>query len=287
MSISVLILTLNEEANLKRCLEAVSWSDDIVVFDSYSTDATVQIAQSYGARIIQQEYVDERLQREASLKIPFKYEWVFNPDADEVPTPELILEMKAAVNSPGDAVAFRVRFKNIFMGKWIRYSSLYPTWVVRLFKPGHLSFERTINLTYMIVGQEGKLQNHLIHYSFHKGLHAWFEKHNRYSTYEAIETIRSQQQPVLFRGLISIDPVQRRRSFKELSTRLPFRPSLRFYYMFIIRAGILDGRAGYIYCRLLQMYESLIVYKVSEFRQGSSETHKPESPDSVKGQTLA
>jgi glycosyltransferase involved in cell wall biosynthesis len=250
-------------------LEAVSWSDDIVVFDSFSTDSTVAIAREFGARVIQMKADNERLQREASLKVRFKHEWVFNPDADEVPTPELVAEIRESVKSPGDIVAFRVRFKNMFMGKWVRHSSLYPTWIVRLFKTEHISFQRTTNLTYVIEGREGRLQNHLIHYSFDKGLHTWFDKQNRYSTYEAYENVYSRQKPVPLGDLLRRDPVRRRKALKELSAHMPFRPTLRFLYMYFIRAGFLDGRAGYTYCRLLQIYEALIVYKVADMRQMS------------------
>jgi glycosyltransferase involved in cell wall biosynthesis len=284
MSISVLVLTLNEEVNLRRCLEAVSWSDDIVVFDSFSTDSTVAIAREFGARVIQMKAENERLQREASLKVRFKHEWVFNPDADEVPTPELVAEMKESVKSPGDVVAFRIRFKNMFMGKWVRHSSLYPTWIVRLFKTEHISFQRTTNLTYVIEGREGRLQNHLIHYSFDKGLHTWFDKHNRYSTYEAYENVRSRQQPVLLGDLLRRDPVRRRKALKELSAHMPFRPTLRFLYMYFIRAGFLDGSAGYTYCRLLQIYEALIVYKVADMRQMSQTQPVSELAPSEEGQ---
>ena len=97
MSISVLILTLNEEINLPRCLEAVRWSDDVVIFDSYSSDRTLEIAARAGARIFQRRFDNERDQRAASLDLPFKYEWVFNPDADEVTPPALAEEMLAQI----------------------------------------------------------------------------------------------------------------------------------------------------------------------------------------------
>src|SRR5438105_2567412 len=117
--ISVLILTLNEEANLARCLDSVKWSDDIVVLDSLSTDKTVEIARAAGARVYQRKFDNERDQRTYSVReIKFKYPWVYNPDADEVTPPELRDEMLAAVADPSqDAVAYRLRFKTIFMGK--------------------------------------------------------------------------------------------------------------------------------------------------------------------------
>jgi glycosyltransferase involved in cell wall biosynthesis len=266
--ISVLILTLNEEANLPACLEAVRWSDDVVVFDSGSTDRTAAIARDFGARVVERRFDNERAQRTASLQVGFKHPWVFNPDADEVATPELCDEMLRVVQAGRPEVAYRVRYRNMFMGRWLRHSSLYPTWIVRLFRPEKLSFERTINLRYVIDGPEGRLQEHLVHYSFNKGLNAWIDKHNRYSWHEAEEALKSMRQGgAPWRDLLAWDAVRRRRALKELSFRLPFRPTLRFLYMYLFRLGFLDGRAGLTYCRLLALYEYLIVLKMREIRR--------------------
>jgi len=266
MNISVLILTLNEEKNLPRCLESVAWSDDVVVFDSLSDDRTVEIALQAGARVIQRRFDSEPAQRAASLRVPFKHPWVYNPDADEVATPELRDEMLAAVaDCGGPEVAYRVRRKDMFMGRWLRHCSLYPTWLVRLFRPEVIGFERSINLRYTVDGAEGRLRGHMLHYSFEKGLEAWFEKHNRYSSAEAVEALA-----VLdgchagFEGLWSRDPVARRRALKDLSFHLPFRPELRFCYTYFARLGFLDGAPGFTYCRLLAVYEYLIGLKAKE-----------------------
>jgi len=128
MSVSVLILTLNEEVNLPSCLESVSWCDDIVVFDSYSTDRTVEIAKAYGARVVRRHFDNERGHRAASLRVGFKHPWVYNPDADEVTPEDLRDEILRTVADPTlTPMAYRMRFKNMFMGKWICHSSLYPT----------------------------------------------------------------------------------------------------------------------------------------------------------------
>ena len=268
--ISVLILTSNEEANLPACLESVKWSDDIIVFDSFSTDRTVEIAQAAGARVVQRACDNERDHRRASLQLEFKYPWVYNPDADELTPPALRDEMLRVVADPARReVAYRVRFKTMFCGRWIKRSSLYPTWVVRLFRPNQVSFERSINLRYIVNGLEGRLQNHFEHYSFNKGINAWLEKHNRYSGQEAVESLRSLSLHQLrWEDLFDRDPVLRRRALKELSFRVPFRPTLRFFYMYLCRLGFLDGRPGFDYCRLLSMYEQMIVMKMNEIRRG-------------------
>lgn len=266
MSLSVLILTLNEQANLEPCLKAVQWSDDIVVFDSFSTDRTVDIARQAGARVIQRRFDDEQSHRTASLQISFKHPWVYNPDADEITPAALRDEMLQRVRkTERPEVAYRVRFKTMFMGRWIKHSSLYPTWVVRLFKPEAVSFERAINLRYVIRGPEGRLQNHFEHQGFNKGLKAWFEKHNRYAWGEAAESFKSlSRDSFKWTELLAADPVVRRRALKELSFRLPARPWLRFLYMYFLRLGFLDGVPGYHYCRLLSIYEYMIVLNMKE-----------------------
>ncbi len=269
--ISVLILTYNEEMNLSRCLEAVKWSDDIVVLDSFSTDRTVEIAKAAGARVYQRPFENEASQRTFSIReIGFKYPCVYNPDADEEPTYALCREMANAVqDDQAKAVAYRMRFKTMFMGKWIRFSSLYPTWVIRLFRPEKILFDRSVNLAYLADGEEGRLDGHFLHYAFNNGFDAWFSKHNVYSNCEAVETIKSLSKGYsrwadLFapRGT-----PKRRRAVKELSFRVPFRPTLRFLYMYLYRGGIFDGWAGLTYCRLLAIYEYMIVLKVAESRR--------------------
>ena len=265
--ISVLILTLNEELNLPACLDSVRWSDDIVLLDSFSSDNTLKVARAAGARVFQRPFDNERQQRTASLRLPFKYPWVFNPDADEIAPADLRDEMFHVVRQTSrPEVAYRVRFKTQFMGRWLKHSSLYPTWVVRLFRPEAISFERSINLRYVIHGPEGRLRHHFEHHTFNKGLAAWFDKHNHYSGAEALESLTATPS-ASWPGLFSPDPVLRRRALKELSFRLPLRPTLRFIYMFFLRFGFLDGLAGYRYCRLLAIYEYMIVIKLAELRQ--------------------
>jgi glycosyltransferase involved in cell wall biosynthesis len=271
VSISVLIMTLNEEENLKRCLDSVSWSDDVVVLDSYSADATVEIARAAGARVVQRAFDDELRQRRFGIhEIAFKHRWLYMPDADEVTPPELRDEMLAIARDEGETrVAFRARYKNMFMGRWIRRSSLYPTWIMRLIRPDRVRLEeRTINIGWETEGAEGRLKNHFLHFSFNKGLEHWFEKHNRYSAWEARETLRSLARGGFdWRSLLSTNPVDRRRALKELSFRVPCRPMLRFLYMYLWRGGFLDGRPGLLYCRMIAAYELMIVAKMDEMRR--------------------
>lgn len=269
MGISVLIMTWNEEANLPACLASLSWSDDIVVLDSFSTDRTVEIAKAAGARVIKRKYDTEDQQRMFGLtKVRFKHPWVYTPDADEVTPDDLREEMLAIASDPSRPEAmFKARYKNMFLGKWIRHSSLYPTWITRMVRPDRVRFERQVHSVCVADGPTGQLKNHFIHYSFNKGLSAWYDKHNRYSSVEANLAARRADQKVDWADLVSRRADARRRGLKSLSHRLPFRPTLRFIYMYILRGGFLDGWPGYVYCRLISGYEFMILVKTAELRR--------------------
>ena len=131
-------------------------------FDSFSTDRTVEIAESLGARVIQRKWDSELGQRTAMLQVPFKYKWVFNPDADEVATPEFCMEMfEIVAEAPDDIAVFRMRRKDIFQGKWIKHSSV-DAWFGRLFNPNLISFERLINTVCIAHGKDLKMTERLI-----------------------------------------------------------------------------------------------------------------------------
>lgn len=269
MSVSVLIMTLDEEENLPACLRALSWCDDIVVLDSFSTDRTVDIARAAGARVVQRAYDSEDAQRNYGLKeIPFRHEWLYTPDADEICTPELRDEMLAIARDPSRPEAFfQARYQNMFMGRWIRRSSLYPTWTTRLVRPDRVHFERLRHSRCVGNGPTGRLKSHYIHYSFSKGLTAWYDKHNRYSADEARMATAEGGQRIGWSGFISSDQADRRRAIKALAARLPFRPTLRFLYMYVLRGGFLDGWPGYTYCRMIASYELMIEIKTVERRR--------------------
>lgn len=266
--ISVLILTYNEEANIRACLESVAWSDDVVVFDSHSTDRTCEIAESMGARVVRHPFENYGAQREAARTLgAFRHPWVLSLDADERPDAGLVEEIRGAVAAgPDGPVAYRMRRKDHFQGRWIRHSTLYPSWFVRLFQWERVHYEpRSVHEYPTVDGATGQLDGHLLHYSFNKGLADWWVKHVRYAEAEAREGRKSLTRPVDWGGLWARrDPVRRRRSLKHLSARLPGRPLLRFGYGYLWRGGILDGLPGLHYCLMLAIYEYMIVLAMAE-----------------------
>lgn len=268
MPTSVLILTLDEEINIAACIASVGWSDDVVVLDSFSADATVEIARSLGARVIQRKFDDWSTHQNWALEnISFQHPWVFYLDADERCTPELADEIKGLVGQgrANGFAAFRLRRKDFLFDRWLRHAQLYPTWLVRLFRPGDVLFHRLVNPVPLVQGEVGVLDQHLAHYPFSHGFGHWINRHNRYSDFEAIEASRSK--PLSARRAADVfarDPNLRRRALKEVFLRVPMRPAVKFIYYYLVRRGFLDGRPGLIYASLQAIYEYLILLKTME-----------------------
>ena len=266
MSVSVLILTLNEEINLPRCLKSLSWCDDIVVLDSFSTDSTKSIANNAGIRFVERPLDNYANQRNFGLnEIDYKHPWLLMVDADEEVSPELAQKIQMLPDNTSDDVClYHILRKDYFLGKWIRRSSGYPTWFGRLMKLGRVHVERAINEEYHTDGQVAFLEEHLLHYPFNKGFHSWFEKHNRYSSMEAEAIVVSKSRQIGIKNLFSTDPVKKRKAIKELVYSLPGRPLLMFCALYFLRLGFLDGRPGFTYCVLRAIYEYMIDCKVKE-----------------------
>jgi glycosyltransferase involved in cell wall biosynthesis len=268
-AISVLILTLNEEDNIADCIDSCSWSDDIVVFDSMSEDRTVEIARGKGACVLERRFDNYAAQRNAALTtVSYKHEWVLMVDADERVPADLVAEIQTAVAAVGDEVAmFRMRRKDYFLGKWLRRSSGYPSWFGRLVRLGRVRVEREVNEEYIADGRVEHLQTHLHHYPFNRGIAYWFERHNRYSTAEAAAKLSLHRGRIDLAALFRGDPIDRRRTLKQLLYYVPLRPQIVFFYLYIIRLGILDGRGGLYFSRMRATYEMLIDLKVVEARR--------------------
>ena len=261
--ISVVILTLNEATSLQRSLDSVAWSNDILVVDSGSTDATVEIARAAGARVVSRGFDSFAGQRNFAMETgAFRNQWVLHLDADEVVTPALRDELQARAGSGDDTgfPVYRLPSRLIFMGQWLRHAGMYPAYQVRFGRSGALRFvdhghgQREVQPP----GQVGTCANPLDHYNFSKGINDWFARHLRYARREAGQARADAGGALPLRGLAAADATQRRRALKQLAQRLPLRPLLRFLYVYIIKAGVLDGRAGFHYAALMGIYQYMI-----------------------------
>ena len=264
--ISALVLTLNERPNIADCLRSLESFDETIVLDSRSTDGTQELARQAGAQVIERPFDNwASHQNWAMASIPFRNPWVFYLDADERMTPELAEEVRQIAQASGRAeVAYYCGRRNFFMGRWIRHA-MPPGMIMRFFRPDRIRFERLVNPVPVIDGPHGYLRNMFDHYNFSKGLTEWFDKHNKYSLFEAMEGRKLLAGPApRLADLFATDRFARRRALKELSFRAPLRPTMKFLWMYLLKRGFLDGRAGFDYCRLQSMYEAMIVMKMQE-----------------------
>ena len=270
---SVLILTRNEEQDLPGALASVSWSDDVHVFDSFSTDATVSIAQGLGAKVSQRVFDNYAAHRNAALdQVRFRHRWVLLLDADERCTRALAEEVQqiAALDDPTIA-GYKLRRRDYFRNTWLRHAQISP-WYVRLVRPERARYAREINEVLEVAGAVGELSSPLNHYPFSKGMGHWLRKHDLYSTMEARLIVEGTglRQPSWRQALWASDFHQRRQHQKALFYRMPGRPMVKWLYMMLVRGAFLDGPAGWTYATLQAIYEYMIVLKTDELRDQAS-----------------
>ncbi|MCT0200802.1 glycosyltransferase family 2 protein [Synechococcus sp. CS-1325] len=279
---SVLILVRNEEIDLPGCLCSVDISDDVVVYDSFSTDFTKQIALHAGARFIVRPGQDpslafggdEGLHRTWGIhEISYRYPWLFVIDADERLTPAAAAELQAiACSSDSLYVAYRIRRRDFFQDRHLKHVQTSP-WYIRFFRPEFVHYERLVNTVTLVNGPIGDLAYPLDHYPFSKGLSHWIARHNSYSSYEAQQILQNRTSGEAFslRSVFFEHDFNRRRFHqKELFYRLPARPLIKFVLLYLFKGGFLDGRPGFTYALLQSIYEAMIVLKVQELERDSS-----------------
>lgn len=272
--ISVVVLTKDEAANLPRCLASVAWADDVLVLDSGSSDDTCGVARALGARVMTRPFDSFGSQRNHAMEQgALRNEWVLHLDADEVVTPELREALQAIVHEGEGArfPAWRIPSRVIFMGRWLRHAGMYPSYQVRFGRRDALRFVDHGH------GQREALPAHEIgtlaapfeHYNFSKGVNDWFARHLRYARAEALQAMAERGSALQPGELLARDATVRRRALKRLGNRLPFRPTLRFWYAYALRRGFLDGVAGYRYSRMLQAYQRFIDLNLAELEAGA------------------
>jgi glycosyltransferase involved in cell wall biosynthesis len=282
VKVSVLILTCNEEANLPACLDALSWCDDIVALDSGSTDRTVEISVEHGVRVLSRPFDSFAGQRNFGLdEGQFRHEWVLHLDADEIVTEAFAAELAAL--EPDESIdAWRVPFKTMFFGRWLRYAGMWPSYQVRLGHSRRLRFVQAGHGQRERVPPErvGEFPEALLHYSFSHGLKAWFTKHVRYAGDEAAALFRAERQSGALRALLlGPNMTARRRAAKSLAASLPLfaRPFARFGYVYFYRRGFLDGKPGFVYALMLFVYEAMTAVLAYEAKHPGGANRIPQA----------
>lgn len=275
MNLSILIPTKDEERNLEECIACVRWADEIIVFDSLSTDKTVSLAEKLGARVIQRKFDNFATHKNWALDhIDFVHPWILMVDADERITPELAQEIADLLAGTPQFNGYYVARKNNMAGRWIVHGGYYPNWSLRLLKRGHGRYEsRIVHEHILLDGPAGYLKHPLLHKD-DKGIERYIDRHNVYSSMEAVEVyrnlMRNRHDRLLPSSLFSKGP-ERRRYLKNLAYRyLPMRSLFKFLWMYIVRLGFLDGRGGFRFCLLHTFYEYQVSLKLEELRRNNS-----------------
>jgi glycosyltransferase involved in cell wall biosynthesis len=264
--VSCLVYTLDEEVNLPHCLGSLGWCDDVVVVDSFSGDGTERLARAAGARFVQHPFTGFGDQRNWSLDhVPLRHPWALILDADERVPPPLAAELARRLPAADDVAAYRVRRRFHLWGRWLRYSSLYPTWVVRLVRVGRVRYaNRGHAETQQVAGRTEALEHDLIDEN-HKGIDDWWARQRRYAIREAEHELA--QPPAPWTDLLAGDPLRRRAALKGLARDLPGRHLGYFLYAYLLRLGFLDGGCGLRFCLMRAAYQGMIARAKHELRR--------------------
>ena len=251
MSITVIVITKNEEHNIRGCLESVLWADEIVVVDSESRDKTVEIARKFTSKV----YIEPWLGFAAAKSFGLQNctsEWVLWLDADERVIPELAEEIRNLVRSNPHEAAFRMKRRAYFLGKWIRHSGWYPGKVTRLFHRERAKFNTAaIHEGLEVNGAISDLNNDLLHFT-DPNLYHYFAKLNRYTSLAAEDSFRKGK--------------------RSGHSDLIVRPIWQFFRMYLVRRGFLDGVSGLLLAFLSASYVLTKYAKLWELGNSASKS---------------
>ncbi len=238
VALAAVILTLNEARHITACIESLRWADEVVVFDSFSTDATPELATRAGARVLQHPFENYARQRNAALEA-VEAVWIFFVDADERATPALAAEVRAAIQ--GDKVGWWVPRHNYIFGHRMRGAGWWPDYQLRLLRRGYASYDptRVVHEVAVLDGEAGYLRSPLIHYNY-ATLGQFIAKQRRYTDYD-VEILRRRGVRVRF--------------------YTPYLQALRhFWWRFVTLEGWRDGGYGVLLSILMGYYE-LVKYR--------------------------
>jgi glycosyltransferase involved in cell wall biosynthesis len=277
LPVSVVILTLNEEANIEDCLQSVcEWAGEIFVVDSGSHDRTVEIARRFTERVVLHPFENYSSQRNwAQQNLPLTNEWIFHIDADERVTPELAESFQKLFTSgsPGDADGFLISRRTIFMGRAIMHGGHYPAYHLRLFRRHKGRCEdRLYDQHFILDGPVRTIPGDLIDV-ITSDLTVWLIRHARWGAAEAHEmSVSADSGDNRLIGRPSGTPIERRRWLRSSiygKAPLFLRAFAYFFYRYFLRLGFLDGREGLIF-HFLQgcFFRFYVDAKIYEMRKG-------------------
>jgi glycosyltransferase involved in cell wall biosynthesis len=268
LPVSVIVPVRNEAKNLPRCLQALTHVAEVYVIDSQSTDDTVEIARAHGAKVVQFHYPGgwPKKRQWAMNTLPLAYDWILLLDADEILTPELEQEIRAAIQNPA-LNGYFIQLRTWFLGRALRYGDV-GLWKMSLFRRGKGGYEcrlkdqdasmadMEIHEHVVVEGETAKLRNPLVHRNV-ESLSRYIQKHDEYSNWESLVLLQGGDDAELPLSLTGTQ-AQRRRWLKRKLFAMPGSPVLLFLYRYILRLGFLDGVPGLIYCgfQAVQMFHT-------------------------------
>jgi len=268
LPVSVIVAARNEEKNLPRCLEALRDVGEVYVIDSQSTDATPEIARSFGAKVVQFHYQGgwPKKRQWAMENLSLAFDWILLLDADEALTPELGHEIRLAIQDLGTN-GYYISLRMHFLGRVLRYGDA-SFWKLSLFRRGKGRYEcrlkdqdasmadMEIHEHVVVEGPTAQLRNPLIHHNV-ESLSRYIQKHDEYSNWESRVLLQGEPNGELPPALLGTQ-AQRRRWLKKNLYTLPESPLLLFFYRYFLRLGFLDGVPGLIYCgfQAVQMFHT-------------------------------
>lgn len=250
MPVSILILTHNEELDLPDCLQSVGWSDDVHVFDSFSSDRTLEIAANHGAQIKQRVFDSHAAQMNAALDtVPFKYPWLLVLNADERVTVGLAAELKLMIDHTGPEMAYRIRRREHLWGRRLKHDPVDP-YHVRYFSWDSVRYVGDGRAVALVDGLVGTLEAPFDHFPLAKGVAPWLEKHTARST--VVESTEPQSYTTKKHALLE---------------SIPWRAFWQFSKTLLLKRAILDGRAGISHACLMLIHNCIAHVKQQDLQQ--------------------
>lgn len=285
LPVTVIIAVSNEARNLPRCLQSLRGVGEVFVIDSQSADATVQIAESYGAHVVQFRYRGgwPKKRQWAMDSVPLTHDWIFLVDADEALSPELASEIQRAIQDPSRD-GYYIALRMFFLGRELRHSGA-NFYKLSLFRKGKGRFECRLrdqdrSMADMEVhehivldgdtnGRAAHLKHPLLHHNV-ESLSRYIRKHDEYSNWEAKVWLEGEANAKDLRPSLFGSQAQRRRWLRKKFFAIPGSPILFFLYKYIFSLGFLDGIPGLIYCGLQGVQFFHIKAKIYELKRRAS-----------------
>jgi glycosyltransferase involved in cell wall biosynthesis len=246
-TLSVVVITLNEEEKIDRCLASLTWADEIIVVDSFSSDATVQRARRYTSKVYQHEYTGSTRQMERGIQYA-SGDWILFVDADEVVSPELAGEIQQVLRSPGETVGYEIPRKPSAFGKWIEHGGWFPDYQFRFFqKKSYIVNHAEVHGGYSTRGPRGRLRGYVYHYTY-DGIADYLSRMNDYTSLEIANRLRDRPGAAAAWYNLFLSPIS------------------HFFRMFILRKGYRDGMHGFVLAAMDATYALALYAKLWEYR---------------------